>query len=85
MMKKESSLLGFVAFAVAVYSILFALIQPSANVHRRAKPPVSEERQPAPDEEVDRPGRPSRAAPAKPRNLPERQFAYNVAVGEQMR
>ncbi len=83
-MKKESSWLGFVAFVVAVYSILFALLQPPANPHHRAKPPVSEEREPAADEGVTRPGRPSRVAPGKFKNLPERQYAYTIAAGDQI-
>jgi hypothetical protein len=81
MMRKQSSWIGFVAFTVAVYSLLFTLMQPPASLHRRTRPPVSRE-WPAPEEKVDEPERPS--SPARFRNLHEWQYASRIAVREQI-
>jgi hypothetical protein len=81
MMRKQSSWLGFVAFTVTVYSVLFVLLQQPASLQRRSRPPVSTD-WPTPEEKVDEPGRPP--APARSRNLPEWRHAYRIAVNERI-
>jgi hypothetical protein len=54
-MKRESSFGGFVALVVAVYCVLFVLVQTPEPRHRPSKPPASNELQPVDEPEPSAP------------------------------
>ena len=80
-MRQHSSLLGFVILVVAIYCLLFALVQTPGGPRPRTRPAMTDELSPSRESESDsvvnpEPRQRSRERRAK---MPERQFAYRVA------
>jgi hypothetical protein len=80
-MTRHSSLLGFVILVVAIYCLLFALVQTPVGPRPRSRPAITDELSPSRESESDSVVSPEPRQRSRERRTktPERQFAYRVA------